>query len=68
MKLKYGDKIIVIKDEENDGFYVGVEGIVKNYSVIKNYSKEPNETTTYQVEIARDERPLFFKEDQLQKI
>ena len=49
--FKYNDKVIVIKDEENDGFYIGMEGIVKGrtklelengYEYILSVSGEPN--------------------------
>ena len=61
MRLKYNDKVIVIKDEENDGFYVGLEG------KIIDKMKFDDGRISYQVDDGKM-YPKFFKEDQLQKI
>lgn len=76
MKLKYNDKVLVIKDEENDGFYEGAEGYIKSYSVQSANSnfaklvdkvidkKEP--VKLYEVWVG--DRSIWGTEDQLQKI
>ena len=34
--IKYNDKVRIIKDVENDGFYIGLEGVVKMKEKDKN--------------------------------
>ena len=58
MKYKYNDRVLVTKDEENDGFYVGLEGRLCDY---RKESKE------YQI-VCGGYLYFWVKEDQIQKI
>ena len=70
-KFKYNDKVLVTGDD-SDGFFIGLEGVVKNYSSKKGSIKEQilNEDSevTYEVWLPTGERSFYFKEDQIQKI
>ena len=70
---RYNDKVIVVKDEENDGFYVGFEGLIKHYTgdktlpgAIKQFMVNKHAQMYYGV--CGYGETLYFKEDQLQKI
>lgn len=62
MKFRYNDKVIVVKDEENDGFYVGLTGLVND----KMKSENGDIYVVYEEKGMHS--PLTFREDQLQKI
>jgi hypothetical protein len=74
--LKYNDRVLVISDPENDGFYEGVEGLIKSFTyesaggnVAKLVDKVINKkepTKLYEVWLG--DRSIWVAEDQLQKI
>ena len=71
--LKYNDKVIVINDEDNDGFYVGFEGVVKHYTADKSLGTIMADMVGQKPRqmyygVYGEGETLFFKEDQLQKI
>ena len=76
MKLKYNDKVLVIKDEENDGFYVGTEGIIKSYrtkginegSVQEILNRVTGKIGEVYYEVWLGDRSIWGTEDCLRKI
>lgn len=61
MKYKYNDLVKVIIDTENDGFFVGTEGIIKEYTLGVD-----TKAVRYALEIGNGSRYLWCKEEELE--
>ena len=67
MKFKYKDKVRTISDIEHDGFFVGIEGVLKDVS--KTQAKDG--ILRYEISFldeVGDHRRLFAREDEIEKI
>ncbi len=73
VKFKYNQQIRIIKDEENEGFYLGVKGIIKGFAregimfdkLTKNISNKDG-LTCYEIEIPFEMRPFYALEDEIE--
>ena len=60
MEFKYNDKVVIVDDPENDGFYLGLDGVVINYACPQK--KHPTSSKNDIVESY--EKSLFDKNNQ----
>ena len=71
--LKYNDKVIVVKDEENRGFYEGFEGRIMSFvtekslpTILRQYITNKDDKQIY-FGVYGNGETIHFREDQLQK-
>ena len=68
--MKYNDKVRVIADKENNGFFVGVEGILKRREVGLNLKDKVLGNNLgairYAIEIEREMNWLWVDEDEIE--
>lgn len=60
-KFKYGDSVIIMKDPENDGFFIGVSGVLQDKDEVQGEIR-------YLVQFGHPRGGLWCKEDEIQKI
>lgn len=75
MKFKYNENVRVISDHDNDGFYIGLEGTIKEivktgsfYQEIVSRFNDTEKVTVYGIDVDGENRRFYATEDELQHI